>query len=470
MLAYIFQSFPQDLLHQHCALFFIPVALMMVNDDSPRCKKMAALATRSLLSKVDSQRKDAMFALVLTWFESKKVSHRRLAAHTCGLFVEAEGVFFEKRFATILPILEAEIKPERFQNIEEEGEEKAADRLLFSLLTLIVKLVKECSFIQLLKPSRVLTNIWGHIQAHLWHPHSWVWLTAAQILGMLFASLQPEELVARWRTDKSLVPGKSVSQTPAAQFLWKELDVKTKDLALAFCHQLQSKFLDQALGDQVVKNLLFVTKIMYLLKPGGQVATEEEKEGSESELGAEGGEEPRAGGADEKRTNLMWLIRKLCIVAKREAAYSPKIPLKRTCIFKFLGAIAMDLGSERVKPFLPTIVAPLYRELNSTYAEQDPTLRTLSQEIIEVLKKLVGLETFSMSFAVVQRQSHQRRALRKRQKAIQAVAHPDVAARKKLKKHRNKIEAKKRKSEVLRPSFKAKKARGNILRDLAMVE
>ncbi|XP_055506481.1 small subunit processome component 20 homolog [Leucoraja erinacea] len=470
MLAYIFQSFPQDLLHQHCALFFIPVALMMVNDDSPRCKKMAALATRSLLSKVDSQRKDAMFALVLTWFESKKVSHRRLAAHTCGLFVEAEGVFFEKRFATILPILEAEIKPERFQNIEEEGEEKAADRLLFSLLTLTVKLVKECSFIQLLKPSRVLTNIWGHIQAHLWHPHSWVWLTAAQILGMLFASLQPEELVARWRTDKSLVPGKSVSQTPAAQFLWKELDVKTKDLALAFCHQLQSKFLDQALGDQVVKNLLFVTKIMYLLKPGGQVATEEKKEGSESELGAEGGEEPRAGGADEKRTNLMWLIRKLCIVAKREAAYSPKIPLKRTCIFKFLGAIAMDLGSERVKPFLPTIVAPLYRELNSTYAEQDPTLRTLSQEIIEVLKKLVGLETFSMSFAVVQRQSHQRRALRKRQKAIQAVAHPDVAARKKLKKHRNKIEAKKRKSEVLRPSFKAKKARGNILRDLAMVE
>ncbi|XP_078273235.1 small subunit processome component 20 homolog isoform X2 [Rhinoraja longicauda] len=476
MLAYIFQSFPQDLLHKHCVLFFIPVALMMVNDDSPRCKKMAALATRSLLSKVDSQRKDAMFALVLTWFESKKVSHRRLAAHICGLFVEAEGVFFEKRFAAILPILEAEIKPERFENIEEEGEEKAADRLLFSLLTLTVKMVKECSFIQLLKPSSVLTNIWGHIQAHLWHPHSWVWLTAAQILGMLFASLQPEELLARWKTDKSLVPGKSVLQTPAAQFLWKELDVKAKDLALAFCHQLQSKFLDQALGDQVVKNLLFVTKIMYLLRPDGQVATEEEEEeeeeGSERELGAEGSEEPRAGGTsvtEDKRTNLMWLIRKLCIVAKREAAHSPKKPLKRTCIFKFLGAIAVDLGSERVKPFLPTIVAPLYRELNSTYAEQDPTLRTLSQEIIEVLKKLVGLETFSMSFAVVQRQSHQRRALRKRQKAIQAVANPDQAARKKLKKHRNKVEAKKRKSEVLRPSFKAKKARGNILRDLAMV-
>ncbi|XP_051886024.1 small subunit processome component 20 homolog isoform X2 [Pristis pectinata] len=476
MLAFIFQSFPQDLLHQHCALFFVPVALMIVNDDSPKCKKMAALAAQSLLSKVDNQHKDSMFALVLTWFKSKKVSHRRLAAHTCGLFVEAEGVFFEKRFATILPILETEINPERFQNIQEEGEEKATDRLLFSLLTLTVKMVKECNFIQLQKPSSLLTDIWGHIQAHLWHPHSWVWLTATQLFGMLFASLQPEELVARWKTGKSLTAGKNLSQTPAAQFLWKELDVKTKDLALAFCHQLQSKFLDQALGDQVVKNLLFVTKVIYLLGPVGQGDVEEEEE-SEKELAAEESEELRGGGGTPdgadgsvKKTNLMWLMQKLCIIAKREAAHTPKHPLKRTCIFKFLGAIAVDLGMERVKPFLPMIITPLYRELNSTYAEQDPTLRNLSQEIIEVLKKLVGLETFSTSFAAVQRQSSQKRALRKQQKAMQTVANPDVAARKKLKKHRNKIQAKKRKIEALRPNYKAKKARSSGLKDLAMVE
>lgn len=43
---------------------------------------------------------------------------------------------------------------------------------------------------------------------------------------------------------------------------------------------------------------------------------------------------------------------------------------QRTCIFKFLGAVAMDLGEDKVKPFLPVIVAPLFRELHSTYAEQ----------------------------------------------------------------------------------------------------
>lgn len=52
----------------------------------------------------------------------------------------------------------------------------------------------------------------------------------------------------------------------------------------------------------------------------------------------------------------------------------------------------------------------------------------------------------------------------------QAVANPDIAAKKKLKKHKNKIEAKKRKIEFLRPGYKAKKHRSNTLKDLAMVQ
>lgn len=50
------------------------------------------------------------------------------------------------------------------------------------------------------------------------------------------------------------------------------------------------------------------------------------------------------------------------------------------------------------------------------------------------------------------------------------MANPDVAAKKKMKKHRNKIEAKKRKIEFLRPGYKAKKQRSHALKDLAMVQ
>lgn len=54
--------------------------------------------------------------------------------------------------------------------------------------------------------------------------------------------------------------------------------------------------------------------------------------------------------------------------------------------------------------------------------------------------------------------------------STQAVANPEVAAKKKLKKHKNKIEAKKRKIEFLRPGYKAKKHRSHALKDLAMVQ
>lgn len=50
------------------------------------------------------------------------------------------------------------------------------------------------------------------------------------------------------------------------------------------------------------------------------------------------------------------------------------------------------------------------------------------------------------------------------------MANPDIAAKKKLKRHKNKIEAKKRKIEFLRPGYRAKKPRSHALKDLAMVE
>uniref|UniRef100_A0A8C7ULV4 UTP20 small subunit processome component n=1 Tax=Oncorhynchus mykiss TaxID=8022 RepID=A0A8C7ULV4_ONCMY len=469
LMAYIFQTFPQNLLLQHSGLFFVPLALAMVNDDSARCKKMAAVAIKSLLSQLDQCTP---------------------CPPVCGLFVEVEGVQFGRRLDALLPLIEKEIHPNNFEDIEEEQDEKAADRLLFSYLTLVTKLTKDCSLLELSKPQDTLTNILGHVETHLRYPHCWVWLTASQLFGQLFAAHRPDQLVAHWReetTEKGSAKNTTTPEPVATTFLTTNLDKKMRELVLSFCHQLQSKYLDTSTGEQVIKNLLFVAKVIYLISPESEIPPAREvEEGGEEEEMENGGElendgekgdeekeeekqEEEEDEKDDRPPSLLWMMKKLSLMAKREAADTPKIPLKRTCVFKFLGAIAVDLGKDRLGPYLTTIIAPLYRELDSTYADQDPTLKNLSQELIELLKKQVGLQTFSLAFSAVQKDASQRRANRKKHKAMQAVANPDIAARKKLKKHKNKIEAKKRKIEFLRPGYKAKRQR-NSLKDLAMVK
>ncbi|XP_062339462.1 small subunit processome component 20 homolog [Osmerus eperlanus] len=474
MIAYISQTFPQNLLLQHSGLFFVPLALSMVNDDSARCKKMAAQAIKTLLSRLDLHHQNSLYTLVNTWLSGDKVSLRRLGAQVCGLFVEVEGMEFGRRLDALLPLLEREIHPDNYEDFEEEPDEKAADRLLFSYLTLVTKLTKDCGLLELSRPQDTLSNIWGHVEAHLRYPHCWVWLTASQLFGQLFAAHQPQDLVARWRQGG---PGASTSPEPVATtFLTTNLDKRMRELVLSFCHQLQSKFLDVSSGEQVIKNLLFVAKVIYQISPEYDITANQEverKENGEDEKDEDKDEDQKE---DEEEVNhdrppsLLWMMKKLSLMAKREAADTPKIPLKRTCVFKFLGAMAVDLGRERLGPYLTTIVAPLYRELDSTYAEQDPTLKNLAQELMELLKKQVGLETFSLAFSSVQKEASQKRAVRKRHRAMQAVANPEVAAKKKMKKHKNKIEAKKRKIEFLRPGYKAKKHRSHALKDLAMVK
>lgn len=75
-------------------------------------------------------------------------------------------------------------------------------------------------------------------------------------------------------------------------------------------------------SQQVIKNLLFVGKVIYLVSPESGVVSslgEVEQGGDDEEEGDEGEDRP---------PSLMWLIRKLSLMAKREAAYTPKVPLK----------------------------------------------------------------------------------------------------------------------------------------------
>ncbi len=92
----------------------------------------------------------------------------------------------------------------------------------------------------------------------------------------------------------------------------------------------------------MIKNLLFVGKVIYLISPESDITSPQEEEKEEEEPRENGDKEDEdEEGSDEKEKeeeeeddkdnrppSLLWLMKKLSLMAKREAAYSPKVPLK----------------------------------------------------------------------------------------------------------------------------------------------
>lgn len=93
----------------------------------------------------------------------------------------------------------------------------------------------------------------------------------------------------------------------------------------------------------MIKNLLFVGKVIYLVSPESDVTStqEEVKEEEEEEQRDNGHEEDEdeeereekekekeEDDKDDRPPSLLWLMKKLSLMAKREAANTPKVPLK----------------------------------------------------------------------------------------------------------------------------------------------
>ncbi len=58
-----------------------------------------------------------MFQIIVQWLQDSRVALHKVAALSCGLLVEVEGAAFSRHLATVLPIIEHHIHPDKYQEV-----------------------------------------------------------------------------------------------------------------------------------------------------------------------------------------------------------------------------------------------------------------------------------------------------------------------------------------------------------------
>ena len=124
----------------------------------------------------------------------------------------------------------------------------------------------------------------------------------------------------------------------------------------AFCEQLRGPVPDEALATQAIKNLVYL----------GRLA---EAVGAEPEL--------------------VWLAKRLMREANHEVIYNVKVSFKRGYVFKWAAAVGVTLSEKSVSSVLPVVLPALQREAADQSVGDDGELKTLVQEVMELLKKQV---------------------------------------------------------------------------------
>ncbi|XP_030834597.1 small subunit processome component 20 homolog, partial [Strongylocentrotus purpuratus] len=478
MLATIFSSFPQKTLETYAGMFFIPMATRLVNDESAKCRKITALAIKSLLQKLRVEKRDKLFTMATHWLHDDNPAHQRLASQLCGIFVDAE-----------------EDGMSAMETDDTSVEERHTDHMLFNLLSALAKMIKHCSIIGNKAYTDTLNAIWGKIPSNLIfsiRTPGCVWFRPSSLETCLLlnnqTSLPNHAESCVWYLDYNTSAnehrmgkktkrkrkadeerGGVTGKMEAVEYPLNHGQEIVRELVFTFCKQLQSALLNKDLGDQVVRNLVFLGKVIHRLYPDKtEIYQTEERLDSEDENDDENDERTPKLSAEQNTTNtdkqglgrrtpspadLTWFLRRMCRIAASEAAKTPKQTLRRTCVVKWLAAMAMDVGGDRLPSYLKLMMKPMCREIGDQKSHADNDLRQLCQEALDLIKGLVGLETFSHAYADVQRVITQTRIQRKQQRALQAVADPVQAAKPKEKKHQNKKEAKKRRLQQLRPRY-----------------
>jgi U3 small nucleolar RNA-associated protein 20 len=294
LLGAIISKFEDSLMGDYADLFFISLVMVIANDDSAKCREMAAEVIKNLFLRLDADHRRLLISHLRSWAKQQTNPQLiRVAAQVYGLILD----ILQADATTYLPVILEDLNSSILRSLEQLIDEEDDHRMdidsqwqvAYHVLTVLGKVIRVVPDVA----TRPKGLPWTAIVAHLLFPHAWVRMAAARMLGQLFAAVPVAEPP----------PDGYPATSPLAG-----LDLK--DIAEKHAAQLKSAHLSSVLGLQIVKNLFYIGKCFCAVKASSSQSTEdtENENGDEEDTG-----EPENERDEETKVDnpLAWLFSKL---------------------------------------------------------------------------------------------------------------------------------------------------------------
>ncbi|KAI8611937.1 armadillo-type protein [Chytriomyces sp. MP71] len=383
------------ILAEYAELVILSLVMSLVNDDSANCREKASAVIKLLIKHAGPSKREGFLKLAEKWFSQiNQPQLVRTAAQLIGLVVDSLGEkdlkSLTEKFSSQLISVVVSAKVELESDNDEDSEQPLQlwQAAYYSLNTI----GKFISRAPLSVFSQDFSSLWEPLKFLLLYPHSWIRSIACNMFGMLFSSVNLENI----NSENSVIRS-TLLDTQSILFL-----------AMQFSKQLQSNLLSDDLAKQIVKNLLFLGKFV------AQFHNSEKKEDSPSSDNEDFNDATVVG-----NHLLIKIFKRMAYISRAELG-SSKL-LMRKSVFQWFGAMILSLNGVDFTPYLHAALSVLYRTIHSH--GQDPVYNQIQEEVQTV------------------------REDRKTKRKVQAIVDPESAAKRREQKNAMKKSGKKRKAE-----------------------
>lgn len=412
----------KELLTRLSISFFIALANVSVTDDNPSCRESATEILGLLFKRLYDSDMEIEFIekYASTWLtQNKKALLVRCGLNVYKIFINSIGYGVKENldalvFNNIKKTLKAAKRNGDDDDDDEEEDNSSAIesewQMIYSCLTILETLADKTNIF-----AENYDEIWTGVIDAMLYPHSWVRLASSRLVFKLL---------------KTIVDGNS------DDIEFTVSDATTQTIAYRTFRQLGAPGISEKLALQSTGNLVYISKKWD--SENTKFISFKKHEEDEAE--------------DQKRSKTFinafdWALNRCAAILKNDSRDFEEMVVTKKAIISYCEFLTTFLTEEKLKEALSeTLLIPLLHISELEIPEDDDeekALPTLAAACLAKLSKKIGISDYNIILSNAMKVIQQRRYERKTRRAQLTLNNPDVAARRKLKKHFNNREKRK---------------------------